>query len=112
MNGASCRRNLVAFLALRSISYCVPASPNCKVWSAGPPSRSSSRTIAILVAIGTSHHRDGLLPYRSCSPTVAVTFAVAHAARRGLVDGNADDRLEERVVRQVRQGDRSPLELP
>src|SRR6266567_4650771 len=74
MNGATCPRNLVAFLALRSITYSAPPSPNSNVWSAGPPSRSSSRTTVILVAIGTSHDRDGPLPYRSCSPTVAVTL--------------------------------------
>src|SRR5260221_4146524 len=37
---------------------------------------------AILVAIGTSHEGDGLLPYRPGSPTAAVTCAVTDPARR------------------------------
>jgi hypothetical protein len=52
--GASCRRKAVAFSVLRSISSSLSATPNRIVSSAVPPSRSSSRTTVILVAVVAS----------------------------------------------------------
>ena len=49
--GASCRRNAAALLALRSISYCAPPIANRTVSSAGPPSRSSSSATVTFCAI-------------------------------------------------------------
>lgn len=51
MNGASCLRNVAVLREFRSISYSAPPRPKRTVWSAGPPSRSSSSVMVVLVAI-------------------------------------------------------------
>lgn len=123
MKGASLFRKARAFAALRSISYSAPSYPNRTVSSAGPPSRSSSSSMATFCAMRHLQHwpaiyrsvnRLWLIPVQrrttyagsrqfKCQYAAGVLVAGPRRARSGVHDRLAL-RAVDRDVRAVDEG--------
>src|SRR5258708_1716063 len=115
MNGAIWVRNLRAFLAFRSISYCAVPRRNCRVSCAGPPLMSSSSAMVVLVAISTSVTAMGLLArYRPAGLQAAAAARTrrpgrcAAVSRKGRPCGPTAQELQAGMLVLLDPGFRTP----